>query len=129
MIPSYDKAIADWHRVAATADRAWLTYRSARERLALKRGTFTAEQKFIDASAAVGRAQDNLDDKADALRLACMRRASDRLASAARASVPYAAPTRASREALGETLYAEAMAANWPPTDRQLAANWPRTGR
>ena len=118
MIPSYDKALADWHRVAATADRAWLTYRSARERLALKRGTFSAEQKFIDASQAVGRAQDNLDDKADALRQACMARASERLASAARACVPYAAPTRAAGAALGETLYAEAMAANGPPTGR-----------
>jgi hypothetical protein len=112
MAPSYDKAIADWQRVAATADRAWITYRTARERLALKRGTFSAEQKFIDASVAVGRAQDNLDDKADALRQACMARASDRLASDARARVPYAAPTRAAGVALGETLYQQAMTAN-----------------
>jgi len=112
MTPSYDKAVADWHRVAATADRAWLTYRAARERLALKRGTFSAEQRFIDASAAVGRAQDNLDDKASELRQACMARASERLASDARASVPYVAPTRAAGAALGEALYQQAMTAN-----------------
>jgi hypothetical protein len=99
MTPSYDKALADWIRVAATADKAWLTYRTARERLALKRGSYAAEQKFIDASAAVGRAQDSLEDKASELRLACMARASDRLASDARASVPYVAPTRAAGDA------------------------------
>jgi hypothetical protein len=109
MTPSYDKAIADWRRVAATADKAWLTYRTARERLALKRGSFAAEQKFIDASQAVGRAQDSLEHKASELRLACMRRASDRLAIDARARVPYVAPTRAAGAALGETLYADAM--------------------
>ena len=75
MTPSYDKAVADWHRVAATADRAWLTYRAARERLALKRGTFSAEQRFIDASAAVGRAPCTLGVARTLYRLGCPARA------------------------------------------------------
>jgi hypothetical protein len=47
-----------------------------------------------------------------------MARAGDRLASDARARVPYVAPTRAASAALGETLYQQAMTANWPLTGR-----------
>jgi hypothetical protein len=109
MTSTYDKALADWRRVAATADKAWLTYRTARERLALKRGSFAAEQKFIDASAAVARAQDNLEAKASDLRLECMARAHDSLASDARTRVPYTAPAHTAATALGETLYQAAL--------------------
>jgi hypothetical protein len=107
--PSYDKALADWQRVAATSDRAWEAYRKARERLARKRGTFAAEQGFIDASAAVGRAQDATDAKVEALRKACYYRADSELASEARARVPYRAPTLAEKTVRLEALLAVAM--------------------
>lgn len=106
---TYETAVSDWRRVAATSDRAWLTYRKARERREKHRGTYAAEQGVIDASAAVGRAQDNLADKAVILRRACRTLAEQELASAARACVPYKAPTFGEVTVRAETLFAAAI--------------------
>jgi hypothetical protein len=103
---SYEKAATDWQRVAATSDRAWATYRKARERQTRQRGKFAAEQGLIDASAAVGRAQDTLEAKANLLRYACHRHADMELASEARARVPYRAPTSAEKSLRAEALLA-----------------------
>jgi hypothetical protein len=106
---SYEVAVSDWRRVAATSDRAWLTYRKARERRELKRFTYAAEEGVITASAAVGRAQDNLADKATILRRACRALAEQELASAARACVPYKAPSAGEVTVRAETLFAAAI--------------------
>jgi len=106
---SYETAVSDWRRVAATSDRAWLTYRKARERLELRRGTYAAQEGVITASAAVGRAQDNLADKATILRHACRTLAEQELASAARAIVPYKAPTPGEVTVRSEQLFAAAI--------------------
>lgn len=78
----FDKALADWRRVAATSDRAWETYRKARERVAKERAkkgraSFSAEQALIDASAAVGRSRWSTEDKIANLRVACSKKAND----------------------------------------------------
>ena len=105
-VPSYEKACADWRRVAATADRAWETYRKARERLSRKRGTYAAEQGFIDASAAAARAQAALAAKETALRYACHYRADQDLALEARARL---ARTLADKTTRVETLFNAAI--------------------
>lgn len=106
---SYETAVSDWRRVAATSDRAWATYRKARERRELKRGTYAAEEGVITASAAVGRAQYNLADKATILRRACLTLAEQELASDARACVPYKAPTPGEVTVRSEQLFAAAI--------------------
>ncbi len=42
-------------RLALACDNAWANYRAAREKLAKNRDKFAAQQRFIDASAAVAR--------------------------------------------------------------------------
>ena len=106
---SYEIAVSDWRRVAATSDRAWAAFRKARERRELKRFTYAAEEGVITASAAVGRAQDNLADKATILRRACRTLAEQELASAARTCVPYKAPTPGEVTVRAETLFAAAI--------------------
>lgn len=103
-ILDFAKARADYHRVAATSDRAWDNYRKARDRLAKQRGKFAAEQGFIDASHAVGRAMSALDEKEDLLRSACFAEATRELTSAARARIPFQAPTLEQREARMEEI-------------------------
>lgn len=60
MTEPLEKAVLRFRKAEATSDRAWDAYHKSRVRLAHKRGTFSAEQAFIDASQAVGRAHDNL---------------------------------------------------------------------
>jgi hypothetical protein len=109
--PTYESALADWQRAATTSDRSWSAYRKARERQALKRGTFAAEQGVIDASAKVKTAQDKLAVKTDDLRQACHREADRVLVSEARARVPYAAPFSATIALHAEMLFNAATGA------------------
>ncbi len=78
----FDKALADWRRVAATSDRAWESYRKARERVAKERAkhgraSFAAEQAVIDASARVERSHWPTENKLGTLRVACSNKAND----------------------------------------------------
>ena len=78
----FDKALSDWRRVAATSDRAWESYRKARERVAKERAkhgraSFTAEQGVIDVSAAVERSHWPTEDKLGTLRVACSNKANE----------------------------------------------------
>jgi hypothetical protein len=107
--PDFAKARADYHRVAATCDRAWDNYRKARERLAKHKGRFSAEQGFIDASQAVGRAALALDEKETLLRSASFHMADRELTGAARARVPFQAPTLADKRARMEEIVTAAM--------------------
>ena len=102
--PDFTKARADYHRVAATSDRTWDNYRKARERLAKQRGKFAAEQGFIDASHAVARATFALDEKETLLRSASFDMATRELTSAARARLPFQAPTLEQRKARMEEI-------------------------
>lgn len=106
--PEFNKARADYHRVAATCDRAWDAYRKARERQQRKRGTYAAEQAMIDASQAVGRAQNALDEKETLLRSACFHEADRELMSSARARIPFKVPTLAERKLRLEEIYTAA---------------------
>ena len=102
--PDFNKARADYHRVAASCDASWNAYRKARERLAKQKGRFAAEQGFIDASAAVGRAQARLAEKETLLRSAAFKEAERNLLLAARARVPFKAPTLEEKRAEMENL-------------------------
>ena len=98
----FNKARADYHRVADSSDNAWNAYRKARERLAKKRETFAAQQAFIDAGQAVARAQDRLAEKETLLRSAAFQLATDELTSRA---------TPAELTVRMEQILAEALAA------------------
>lgn len=56
---TYDQALADWRRVAATSDRAWEAYRKARERVVKERSKWPTEEKLAN------------------LRVACSHKAND----------------------------------------------------
>ena len=107
--PDFAKARADYHRVAATCDRAWEAYRKARERLARHKGRYTAEQGFIDAGQAVGRAQSALDEKETLLRSACFNEATRELMSSARARLPFKAPTLEEKKTRMEEILTASM--------------------
>ena len=107
--PDFAKARSDYHRVAATSDRAWEAYRKARERLAKQRGKYAAEQGFIDAGQAVARAQAALDAKETELRSACFAEATRELTSAARARLPFREPDLLERKARMEEILTAAI--------------------
>jgi len=78
----FDKALVDWRRVAATSDRAWETYRKARERVAKERAkkgraSFAAEQAVILAGEAVERSKWPTEEKLANLRVACSHKANN----------------------------------------------------
>lgn len=108
---SYDSACAAFDRAAASSDRAWDAYRNARARLERKRGQFAAEQSFIDAGQAVGRAQDKLACAETLLRSAAFKLAELELCSKARASIPFKAPSLDEKRAHMAELVAVRLAA------------------
>ena len=72
-----DKTLAEakaaFDKAGLATDIRWANYRKARERLSRQRGQYAAEQGFIDASAALGRAQARLAEKKYELRQAVVR--------------------------------------------------------
>jgi len=75
MTLAFEKARAKYHRAALATDKPWETYRKARERLARRKGQFSAEQAFIDAGQAVARAQERLVSAEHKLRCAAVAEA------------------------------------------------------
>jgi hypothetical protein len=108
---NYDLAKERYQRAAASSDRAWDAYRSARARLEKKRGVFAAEQAFINASQAVGRAQDKLAEADTLLVSAAFKIADLELCSRARAVIPFKAPALEEKRALSQELAAIARLA------------------
>jgi hypothetical protein len=112
-IPNFEKARADYHKSAATCDRAWEACRKQWARQRKGPRTFKSEQALIEAREAEGRALDRHNVKHTLLWRASYEEARLRLFGKARASVPFKAPTSFEIGDYQAEVFAEAQ--RWTP--------------